>query len=384
MVAGILAWITQLKNGMVQTNLSNSYTWGLYGSALAFFVGNAAGGLVLSSSIYMFGVKKLKPFAKLGAATAFANVTAAMFVTLADTGVPHRFYMMFLHPNFSSPLVWDMIILSLYAVVSLIYLYVLMLPDLKGESKREISEKWAHRIAPVALMLAIGIHVITAWVFSTQGARDWWFTGILAPDFVAVAVAAGTTVVLLAGVLLCGSKDKYQDAYRTMVSFITVAFAVHLFLMYNEFIIKLWYGAEHSVHVIGITLYDYTATHILEVAAPLLAIVLLSNRKVLKNATATVVSCILLLVGVFAHRFLIMPAAFEAIPLTFTPIGAQDTLWSYPISSGRLVEGMGSFITKWDYLPSGTEIIIVVAVMAYVYFLVSLATYLLPIVETEG
>ncbi|MEW6500172.1 MAG: NrfD/PsrC family molybdoenzyme membrane anchor subunit, partial [Thermodesulfobacteriota bacterium] len=74
----IVAWLYQLKEGLVLTNLQNSYSWGLYISGLAFFVGNAAGGLVLSSSIYLFGVKKLKPLAKLGALTAFANVTAAM------------------------------------------------------------------------------------------------------------------------------------------------------------------------------------------------------------------------------------------------------------------------------------------------------------------
>ena len=72
-------WFYQLWQGLILTNMVNSYSWGLYISGLAFFVGNAAGGLVLTSSIYLFGVKKLKPLAKLGALTAFANVTAGSF-----------------------------------------------------------------------------------------------------------------------------------------------------------------------------------------------------------------------------------------------------------------------------------------------------------------
>ena len=48
MIAGFLAWIYQYKEGLVVTNMQNSYSWGLYVSGLAFFVGNAAGGLVLS------------------------------------------------------------------------------------------------------------------------------------------------------------------------------------------------------------------------------------------------------------------------------------------------------------------------------------------------
>ena len=115
MLAGFLSWTYQYKEGLVVTDMGNSYSWGLYVSGLAFFVGNAAGGLVLSSLIYLFGVKSLKPFAKIGALTAFANVTAAMFSILPDIGQPIRLYNMFLHPNFVSPLVWDVIVLNLYA-----------------------------------------------------------------------------------------------------------------------------------------------------------------------------------------------------------------------------------------------------------------------------
>ncbi|MBW2671092.1 MAG: polysulfide reductase NrfD [Deltaproteobacteria bacterium] len=120
MIAGFMAWIYQGKEGLVLTNMRNSYSWGLYVSGLAFFVGNAAGGLVLSSLIYLFGVKSLKPFAKIGALTAFANVTAAMFSILPDIGQPVRIYHMILHPNLNSPLIWDVIVLNLYAALSLL------------------------------------------------------------------------------------------------------------------------------------------------------------------------------------------------------------------------------------------------------------------------
>ena len=128
----VAVWFYQLKEGLILTNMQNSFSWGLYISGLAFFVGNAAGGLVLTSSIYLFGVKKLKPLAKLGALTAFANVTAAMLIVLPDIGKPLRLYNLILHPNFMSPLVWDVIVLNLYALASAIYLYILMLPELTG------------------------------------------------------------------------------------------------------------------------------------------------------------------------------------------------------------------------------------------------------------
>ncbi|MDD2468039.1 MAG: polysulfide reductase NrfD [Desulfobulbus sp.] len=145
-------WFYQLWHGLVLTNMVNSYSWGLYISGLAFFVGNAAGGLVLTSSIYLFGVKQLKPLAKLGALTAFANVTAAMLIVLPDIGQPLRLYNLILHPNFMSPLVWDVIVLNLYALASAIYLYILLLPELTGKlswlaikvkNPHDFSERWA-------------------------------------------------------------------------------------------------------------------------------------------------------------------------------------------------------------------------------------------------
>ncbi|HHO47484.1 MAG TPA: molybdopterin oxidoreductase, partial [Desulfobacteraceae bacterium] len=131
-LAAFVVWLYQLREGLILTNMVNSYSWGLYISGLAFFVGNAAGGLVLTSSIYLFGVKQIKPLAKLGALTAFANVTAAMLIVLPDIGRPLRLYNLLLHPNFMSPLVWDVLVLNLYALASAVYLYILMLPELTG------------------------------------------------------------------------------------------------------------------------------------------------------------------------------------------------------------------------------------------------------------
>jgi len=59
-----------------------------------------------------------------------------------------------------------------------------MIPDLKGPLYKEKCEKFAKNIAPFSLVLAISIHIVTAWIFATQGSRDWWHTSILAPDFI--------------------------------------------------------------------------------------------------------------------------------------------------------------------------------------------------------
>jgi molybdopterin-containing oxidoreductase family membrane subunit len=392
MVTGFLTWLFQIKEGLILTNMSNSYNWGLYVSGLAFFVGNAAGGLVLSSCIYLFGLDKLRPFVRLGALTAFANVTAALFVIIPDMGQPLRLHYMILYPQFNSPLLWDGLVMSAYAGLSLTYLYILMMPDLRGKMKKiaigiknqkQFSEKWAKRLAPIALVFAIGIHVVTAWIFSTQGGREWWFSPALAPDFLAVAISSGTSVVLMASVLAYGTNSNYKEAYNLMIKIIASTFFVHLFLMYNDFFIHAWYKAESSMHVFQIVYQDYLAAHLFEVIVPIIAIILLFIPKVRANAKAMIVSLSLLLLGVFTHRFMLTPPAFEAIPLTFPPLGLQGLLWSYPIASGRYVEGVNTFVNKWNYFPTWVEIIIFLGVLAYTYFIVAIAVDYLPIIKKE-
>ncbi|MDW7726708.1 MAG: NrfD/PsrC family molybdoenzyme membrane anchor subunit [Candidatus Methanoperedens sp.] len=381
MLAGLFTYGYQLREGLIVTDMSNLFPWGLYVSALAFFVGNAAGGLVLSASVYMFGITKLKPFAKIGALTAFANVTAAMLIVIPDIGQPLRLWHILRYPQFSSPLAWDVFVLSAYAVLTIVYLYILMLPDLKGPGMKELSEKLAKRIAPIALVFAIGIHVVTAWIFSTQMGREWWFTAALAPDFLAVAVFVGTTVVLMASVLLYGIKDQYKEGYSILVKIITAMFFVHLFLMYNDFFIKAWYGAESATHVFNI-LMDSIVIHIFEVLAPLLAIILL-NSKVRNSVSGVVVSGVILMAGVFAHRFLIMPPAFNAIPLTIKPLGLIDTYWSYPIATGRYVEGVSTIADYWNYSPTWVEFTLLSGVIAYMYFVVALGVSILPVKKED-
>jgi molybdopterin-containing oxidoreductase family membrane subunit len=391
MVAGLLAYGYQYKEGLVVTNMRNSYSWGLYVSSLAFFVGNAAGGLVLTSLIYLFGVTSLKPFAKIGALTAFANVTAAMLSILPDIGQPIRLYNMIVHPQLLSPLVWDVVVLNLYAGLSLVYLYLLMLPDLFGtplelialkvDNPKEFSEKWAKRLAPFSLVAAVGIHVITAWVFATQGGRDWWHSAALAPDFVAVALASGTAIVFLVALLAYGIKEQYQQAYRIMAIFIAVSFFIHLFLMYNDFFIHTWYGARDAIDTLSVTVKDYGLAHAFEVAVPLAMVILLLNSRVRKRTGAMIISCCFLIIGVFVHRFLLMPASFDRIPLTISPLGLQNVEWAVPVASGRYDLALDTFVTKWHYFPSGIEIAIFLGVAAYVGFLIILAMETLPIVR---
>ena len=75
--AGFAGWIYQLMRGLVITDMSNMFNWGFYIAAFAFLVGVAAGGMIISSCIYLFDVEKLKPFGKIASLSAFACACGA-------------------------------------------------------------------------------------------------------------------------------------------------------------------------------------------------------------------------------------------------------------------------------------------------------------------
>lgn len=390
-LAALGAWGYQLSHGLIVTDMQNGFTWGLYVAGLAFFVGNAAGGLVLSSSIYLFGAKHLKPFARLGALTAFANVAAAMAIVLPDIGRPERLWNLVLHANWTSPLVWDVAVLMLYALVSIVYLGIMMVPDLPGRPGRWVrrrtadpeafSDRWSRRLAPFALIFAISIHVVTAWIFSTQGARDWWYTAALAPDFIAVAVAAGTAVVLIAAAIAYGARPEYAHAYRSMGAIILGAVAVHLFLMFNDFFIHAWSRTDAASELLRETWGQHFTGHAFEVLAPLAGATLLMIPTVRRSVTGLLSGAGILLLGVFVHRFLIMPAAMNAVPLTIEPLGQPGTLWSMPIATGRYVQGGEVFARTWDYFPTWVEWSIFVGSVGFVALIVLLGVLALPVVQ---
>ena len=52
----LVAWGYQVNSGLIVTNMRNPFSWGLYIATFAFFVGVAAGGLIVSSSVYLSSI----------------------------------------------------------------------------------------------------------------------------------------------------------------------------------------------------------------------------------------------------------------------------------------------------------------------------------------
>jgi len=78
----------------------------------------------------------------------------------------------------------------------------------------------------------------------------------LAPDFVTLAIASGTALILLISTIIHGNNSAYIPSLKLMSKFIIVAFLIHLFFLYNDFVVKLWYNSADEVAPINIIVKD--------------------------------------------------------------------------------------------------------------------------------
>lgn len=390
LAVSMVGWIVQLRSGLIVTNVRNPFSWGLYIATFAFFVGVAAGGLIISSSAYLFGVEKLKPLTRIASLSAFASVLGAAVMILPDMGRVDRLYQILLHPNLQSPLVWDVAVISTYALIAFLSVYFQLLPDAKTggrailagwtksmslEEVEAISKKWSKRVAIGGLPIAILIHTVTAWLMALQASRSWWNTAVLPPDFIAVAVASGTAFVILVSLGVLGKEgfEEHKEAFRTLALIVSVALVVHFFLMYNDFVVRLWWGSPVEADPLLLTFTKYGWLHLAEVVLPVFTMLYFFTKKGRSSIAALTVGCLVLFVGVFAHRFLLMPAAFNVFPLSLSIPGAEIEGWQYPIAVGELREGMSAFSSFWEYTPSPIELVVTLMPFSLVALVVSVA-----------
>ena len=199
-VVGIIFWIKQLTGGMVQTGMRNLDSWGLYITNFMFFVGLSAGGLIISSIPKAFGIEGFGNISKIAVWTAICCTVAAIGFVIVDLGGPQRVWELFVYSNLSSPLMWDIIVLLVYLILSIVLLWAMA-----GEEKGRVSHTALRVLSVISLVTAVMVHTVTAWIFGLQPAHELWYTALLGPWFVSSALVCGTALVMIVVIALRAS-----------------------------------------------------------------------------------------------------------------------------------------------------------------------------------
>lgn len=132
----------------------------------------------------------------------------AIGLVVVDMGQPFRVWELFVYSNLGSPLMWDIIVLSTYLILSCVYLWA----QIQAE-RGKVSAVALRVISVIALVTAVLVHSVTAWIFSLQQGHEMWHTALLAPWFVSSALVCGTALVMavVIGLRRAGYLNVEQD-----------------------------------------------------------------------------------------------------------------------------------------------------------------------------
>lgn len=352
-LAGVAAWIYQLANGLGVTGMSNGVSWGLYIACFMFFVGLSAGGLIVASSASVFHIAEYKKVALPAIICSTVCICCAGMFVLIDMGGIQRVWRILVGPNPTSPLVWDVCVISCYLIINIVYLAFMC-------SKKPGAADKVSIVSRFALPIAILVHSVTAWIFGLQVSKEW-YTAIMAPIFVASAMDSGLALLLLAlmGLNKSGVFKVENKLISSLAGLLAVCIAVDAFFIGCECLTMAYPGAKGaealSVMAGGITAPFFWIEIIGGLLIPFLLMVFAKNRA---NMKLVGLACVLVVAGVFCKRIWLLFTSFYE----FNIAGAPGVISGS--SAARGASGVDVFAMLGTYAPTWVEIAVVVGVVS--------------------
>ncbi len=246
---GLSFYLKQHTLGLVETNLADQVSWGLYIANFTYLVGMAAAAVLLVIPSYIYSFKPIKEIVVLGELFAASSIVMAILFVMVDLGRLDRFWHMI--PliglmNFpQSLLAWDVLVLNGYLFLNLLVpIYLLV----KFYYRKEPNWKFILPFILASIPWAVGIHTVTAFLYNGLAARPFWNASILAPRFLASALCSGPAIMIIIFQIIRKISDIHVEdrALFKIAELIAYAMFVNLFLLAAE-IFKEYYS--NTIHI---------------------------------------------------------------------------------------------------------------------------------------
>ena len=333
---GAVAYFRQLKNGLVVTNMRDYASWGIYISNFVFFVAISLVGSLITAIFRLANVKWATPLTRIAEIIAVSAIVFASLIIIVDMGRPERVLNLFTHGRIQSPIMWDVIVISTYFVISLLLLYFPLLPDLKimirfkekssnalnklyrfqgsfwkgTAAQFKISERSITILCIAIIPVAFSIHTVTSWLFATTYRAGWDSTNFGA-YFISGAFLVGAGAVVVAMYIF---RKYYQlEKYITELHFekmgrIVVMLALlYLYFNINEYMVPAFkMKKSEEAHLSGLFTGDYALMFwfaiVVGMIIPILFLLFKKGRKPLPMFIVGV----MIVVGAWFKRYLIV------------------------------------------------------------------------------
>jgi Ni/Fe-hydrogenase subunit HybB-like protein len=251
--------------------------WGFAIVNFVWWVGIGHAGTFISAVLYLCHQEWRTSINRFTESMTLFAVACAGIFPLLHLGRPWLFYYLFPYPNtmalwpqFRSPLIWDMFAVMTYAIVSVIFYFVGLLPDLatlrdrsphrwqriiygilalgwRGSGRQWSRYKMAYLImAGLATPLVVSVHSIVSLDFAV-GIVPGWHTTIMPFYFVAAALQSGFAMGLILIVPVrhfYGLKDVITGRHLANMAKLMLVMALLVGHGYFTDTFMTWYGAD--------------------------------------------------------------------------------------------------------------------------------------------
>ncbi|MBE7647896.1 sulfate reduction electron transfer complex DsrMKJOP subunit DsrP [Tenacibaculum finnmarkense] len=249
MLIGMYCYSIQLEHGLSVTGMTDRVSWGLYISNFTFLVGVAAAAVMLVMPTYVLKDVDFKQAVLIGEGLAVAALIMCLAFVVADMGGPAVLWHMmpiigvFNFPN--SMLTWDVIALNGYLFINISIPFYILFRHYQGkESKKSVYLPGAI----ISVFWAVGIHLVTAFLYQGLQAKPFWNTALLGPRFLASAFAAGPALIILVlAIIRTYTEFKIEDkTIKKLALVVTVAAQINLIMLVSELFKEFYAPTHHS------------------------------------------------------------------------------------------------------------------------------------------
>jgi Ni/Fe-hydrogenase subunit HybB-like protein len=349
-VLGGWCFSIQIRVGMQVWGLNRPAGWATDITNFVFWVGIAHSGTLISAVLFLLRARFRTAIYRVAEAmTVFGVMTAGLF-PIVHLGRPWFAYWLFPYPNqrhlwvnFRSPLMWDVFAVSTYLIVSSIFLVVGIVPDaaaLRDASRgwrrrfyavfaagwKGTDEEWRHYaraylyFAAFATPLVFSVHSVVSWDFAVSILPGWHST-IFPPYLVAGAIFSGIAMVITLLIPIRRAlhlEELITPWHLDMTSrliLLTSLIVTYSYIIEAVLAFRAGSGPERSIILYRAT-GDFAPLFWTMVACNCVFPLLLFFRRMRTSTGALLAICILVNVGMWLERFLIIVTSLshERIP----------------------------------------------------------------------
>ena len=388
---GVFAFGYAINKGLGVTGLNRPIMWGFFLTDFIFWVGISHAGVMLSAILRLAKAEWRRPATRAAELLTVLSLMVSALHPIFHLGRPWRFYWPFpydfsrgIWPDVRSPLVWDPHAIFTYLIGSTLFVIIALIPDIavlrdktKGVAKvfygalamgwRGTPRQWKIQIVAgfllsgLLLPVFVSVHSIVAWDFAVNIGTEGWHVTIFAPYFVIGAVHSGVSGVVTMLILLkwMFKWDDYirQEHLESLAKLLIVIATVWFYFFFLEFIFALYNLEDQEIALRELQAFTWPYNLIAFVFlffGYLIPVPLWLFRRVRRNWVAMFITSIMVNIGMWCERFLII-----------VPGLARKTNFNFSWGS---------------YTPSWVEISIVVACFSLIFLLIMSFAKVFPLI----